>query len=79
MGQVVLEVERCAGGHCQTIAMPHAGGTVHRPLDILAAIEKGSEGMSTLMELPLTIRLKTCFAWTAFRRSGAPVAASARR
>ena len=43
MGQVVLEVERCAGGHCKTIAMPHAGGTVHRPLDILAAIEKGAQ------------------------------------
>ena len=42
MGQVVLEVERCAGGHCRTIAMPHPGGTVHRPLDILAAIEKGA-------------------------------------
>ena len=44
MGQVVLEVERCAGGNCKTIAMPHAGGTVHRPLDILAAIEKGAQG-----------------------------------
>ena len=43
MGQVVLEVERCAGGHCRTIALPHAGGTVHRPLDILAAIEKGAQ------------------------------------
>jgi 2-oxoglutarate ferredoxin oxidoreductase subunit alpha len=44
MGQVVLEVERCAGGNCRTIAMPHPGGTVHRPLDILAAIEKGVQG-----------------------------------
>jgi 2-oxoglutarate ferredoxin oxidoreductase subunit alpha len=44
MGQVVLEVERCAGGHCRTIAMPHPGGTVHRPADILAAIEKGVQG-----------------------------------
>ena len=44
MGQVVLEVERCAGGHCKTISMPHPGGTVHRPLDILTAIEKGAQG-----------------------------------
>jgi 2-oxoglutarate ferredoxin oxidoreductase subunit alpha len=44
MGQVVLEVERCAGGHCRTISMPHPGGTVHKPLDILAAIEKGAQG-----------------------------------
>jgi len=43
MGQIVLEVERCAGGHCQTISLPHPGGTVHRPLDILAAIEKGAK------------------------------------
>jgi 2-oxoglutarate ferredoxin oxidoreductase subunit alpha len=42
MGQVVLSVERCAGGHCRTISMPHPGGTVHRPVDILAAIESGA-------------------------------------
>jgi 2-oxoglutarate ferredoxin oxidoreductase subunit alpha len=40
LGQMVLEVERCAGGKCQTISVPHAGGTVHNPDDILNAIEE---------------------------------------
>jgi 2-oxoglutarate ferredoxin oxidoreductase subunit alpha len=38
MGQVVLEVERVAGGKCKTISIPHAGGSVHRPEDILKVI-----------------------------------------
>lgn len=42
MGQVVLEVERVAGGRCKTISVPHPGGTVHKPEDILAAIERGT-------------------------------------
>ncbi|MBI5084096.1 MAG: 2-oxoacid:acceptor oxidoreductase subunit alpha [Acidobacteria bacterium] len=42
MGQMVLELERCAGGKCQVISVPHAGGTVHKPADILAAIERGA-------------------------------------
>jgi 2-oxoglutarate/2-oxoacid ferredoxin oxidoreductase subunit alpha len=37
MGQIVLEVERCAGG-VKTISVPHAGGTVHQPEVILEAI-----------------------------------------
>jgi len=41
LGQVVLEVERCAGGRTRVIAVPHAGGTVHKPTDIVAAIERG--------------------------------------
>ena len=40
LGQMVLEVERCAGGKCKTISVPHAGGTVHNPDDILQAIEE---------------------------------------
>jgi 2-oxoglutarate ferredoxin oxidoreductase subunit alpha len=40
MGQVVMDVERCAGGVCRTVSMPHPGGTVHKPADILAMIEK---------------------------------------
>jgi len=40
LGQMVLEVERCAGGKCKTISVPHAGGTVHNPNDILQAIEE---------------------------------------
>jgi 2-oxoglutarate/2-oxoacid ferredoxin oxidoreductase subunit alpha len=42
LGQVVLELERCAGGQCKVIGVPHPGGTVHKPEDILAAIEKGA-------------------------------------
>jgi len=42
MGQVVLEVERSAAGQCKVISVPHAGGTVHKPEDILRAIEGGA-------------------------------------
>lgn len=42
MGQVVLEVERTVAGRCRTISVPHPGGTVHKPEDILAAIERGA-------------------------------------
>ena len=38
LGQMVREVERCAAGHARTIAVPHAGGTVHHPEEILKAI-----------------------------------------
>lgn len=41
MGQVVLEVERCAAGQTRVIAVPHPGGTVHKPSDIVEAIERG--------------------------------------
>jgi 2-oxoglutarate ferredoxin oxidoreductase subunit alpha len=37
-GQIVLEVERCAGGNATAIAVPHMGGAVHDPNDICAAI-----------------------------------------
>jgi 2-oxoglutarate/2-oxoacid ferredoxin oxidoreductase subunit alpha len=40
MGQVVIEVERCAGGKCKVISMPHPGGSVHNPDDILRVIEE---------------------------------------
>ena len=39
-GQMVLEVERCAAGHCKTILVPHGGGTVHPPDMIFKAIEE---------------------------------------
>jgi len=42
LGQVVLEVERCAGGACPVIPVTHPGGTVHQPEQILAAIRKGA-------------------------------------
>jgi 2-oxoglutarate ferredoxin oxidoreductase subunit alpha len=44
MGQMVYEVERCAAGKCNIVSVPHAGGTVHQPKDILAAIEKSIQG-----------------------------------
>lgn len=43
MGQVVIELERCAGGQCKVISVPHPGGTVHKPAEILAAIERGAQ------------------------------------
>lgn len=43
MGQVVIELERCAAGQCKVISVPHAGGTVHDPAEILQAIERGAQ------------------------------------
>jgi 2-oxoglutarate/2-oxoacid ferredoxin oxidoreductase subunit alpha len=40
LGQMVREVERCAGGKAKTVCVPHAGGSVHHPEDILAAIQE---------------------------------------
>lgn len=42
LGQISLEVERCAGGKCAVIPVTHAGGSVHKPEAILSAIEKGA-------------------------------------
>jgi 2-oxoglutarate ferredoxin oxidoreductase subunit alpha len=38
LGQMVLEVERCAAGNAPAILVPHAGGGVHNPEDICKAI-----------------------------------------
>jgi 2-oxoglutarate ferredoxin oxidoreductase subunit alpha len=38
LGQIVLEVERCAGGACDVISVQHAGGAVHNPQTIYEAI-----------------------------------------
>ena len=43
LGQVVLEVERCAGGKCKTVLVPHAGGGVHDPSDICEAIVRAAK------------------------------------
>jgi 2-oxoglutarate ferredoxin oxidoreductase subunit alpha len=40
LGQMVREVERCAGGKCRVAHVGHAGGTVHKPEDILKAIQE---------------------------------------
>jgi 2-oxoglutarate ferredoxin oxidoreductase subunit alpha len=42
-GQVVLEVERCVGGEASVIGVPHCGGWVHDPEDILKAIKEASK------------------------------------
>jgi 2-oxoglutarate ferredoxin oxidoreductase subunit alpha len=38
LGQMVREVERAAAGRAKTFSVPHAGGSVHRPEDILKVI-----------------------------------------
>lgn len=42
-GQIVFEVERCAGGKARTILVPHMGGDVHSPETILKAIREAAE------------------------------------
>ncbi len=42
-GQIVLEVERCAGGKCKVISVNSCGGAVHDPEEILAAIKEGAK------------------------------------
>jgi 2-oxoglutarate ferredoxin oxidoreductase subunit alpha len=39
LGQVVLELERCAGGRCPVVGIPHPGGAVHSPRKVLAVIQ----------------------------------------
>ncbi|MGD1158297.1 MAG: 2-oxoacid:acceptor oxidoreductase subunit alpha [Terriglobia bacterium] len=41
-GQVVYEVERCTAGRCRTLLVPHGGGTVHDPEEILKAIREAA-------------------------------------
>ena len=43
MGQMVREVERAAAGKCKVIHVPHAGGSVHKPEQILAAILEAAQ------------------------------------
>jgi len=43
LGQVVLEVERCAAGQAKTYHVPHAGGWVHDPEDIYHVIEEAAK------------------------------------
>jgi 2-oxoglutarate/2-oxoacid ferredoxin oxidoreductase subunit alpha len=42
LGQMVREVERAAGSKAKTVAVPHAGGGVHNPAEILNAIVEAS-------------------------------------
>ncbi|UCC87376.1 MAG: 2-oxoacid:acceptor oxidoreductase subunit alpha [Anaerolineales bacterium] len=50
MGQIAQEVERCAGGQAQTILVPHAGGGLHHPNDVLEAIKRVTSPQSTSAE-----------------------------
>jgi len=42
-GQMVLEVERCAAGKASTTLVPHMGGGVHDPMDIVNAIMEAAK------------------------------------
>ena len=42
LGQMVREVDRAAAGQAKTYLVPHAGGSVHRPEDIVKAIVEAS-------------------------------------
>jgi 2-oxoglutarate ferredoxin oxidoreductase subunit alpha len=43
LGQISLEVERCAGDRAKTTLVPHAGGWVHEDKDIYDAIKEGAK------------------------------------
>ena len=40
LGQIALEVERCAAGQAEVILVPHAGGDIHEPERVLEAIRR---------------------------------------
>jgi 2-oxoglutarate ferredoxin oxidoreductase subunit alpha len=42
-GQIVLEVERCAGGRVEVISVPHMGGDVPSPETIFQAIREAAK------------------------------------
>jgi 2-oxoglutarate ferredoxin oxidoreductase subunit alpha len=42
MGQIALEVERCAAGKVQVLCVPHPGGGIHKPQDVLRAIRRAA-------------------------------------
>jgi 2-oxoglutarate ferredoxin oxidoreductase subunit alpha len=44
LGQMVREVERCAVDRCRVQLVPHCGGAMHQPEEILDAIVAVSEG-----------------------------------
>lgn len=43
-GQIVFEVERCAGSKAKTVLVPNMGGSVHKPETILEAIREAAPG-----------------------------------
>jgi 2-oxoglutarate ferredoxin oxidoreductase subunit alpha len=42
LGQMVREIERAAAGKAATFSIPHAGGGVHNPEEILEAVVEAS-------------------------------------
>jgi 2-oxoglutarate ferredoxin oxidoreductase subunit alpha len=44
LGQMVREVERCAVDRCRVALVPHAGGAMHHPEEIVQAIVEVAEG-----------------------------------
>ncbi|MGQ9584047.1 MAG: 2-oxoacid:acceptor oxidoreductase subunit alpha [Anaerolineae bacterium] len=42
MGQIALEVERCAAGRAAVHLVPHAGGAIHHPGRVLEAIRRAA-------------------------------------
>jgi 2-oxoglutarate ferredoxin oxidoreductase subunit alpha len=42
MGQIVREVERCAAGQTTVLSVPHPGGGIHKPEQVLNAIRKAA-------------------------------------
>ncbi|HDQ98809.1 MAG TPA: 2-oxoacid:acceptor oxidoreductase subunit alpha [candidate division WOR-3 bacterium] len=43
LGQMYRELQRAAAGNCRTLLIPHCGGWVHDPNDVLAAIREGAK------------------------------------
>jgi len=43
LGQIVLEVQRCAAGNCEVVSIQHPGGAVHNPETVLAAIVEAAK------------------------------------
>jgi 2-oxoglutarate/2-oxoacid ferredoxin oxidoreductase subunit alpha len=43
LGQMVLEIERCAAGKAKTLLVPHSGGGVHDPETIVTAIMEAAK------------------------------------
>ena len=42
MGQIVREVERCAAGQTEVFSVPHPGGGIHDPQQVLNAIRRAA-------------------------------------
>ena len=42
MGQIVREVERCTAGQTAVLSVPHPGGGIHKPEQVLNAIRKAA-------------------------------------